>query len=298
MEKVSFGQRLEGLALRALFAVTGLTRRVHASAVGGFIGRHVGPRLSITRRARRHLAEAMPELSRVQQNKIIGEMWDNLGRVALEYPHIARIRVYEPGSPVEITGLEHLDAAVASGKPIILFSGHLANWEIGALAVVQRGLHLLQIYRSANNPAVEAMMVAFRKSIGVEAVPKGARGGRRSATVIKEGGVMGLLVDQKMNDGIPVPFFGRNAWTAPALAKLALRYNAVVIPWRVERLPRSTFRLRVFPAMELPATGDPVDDVRRVMTEVNALLERWIRDTPGQWFWLHRRWPAEQESGR
>ncbi len=293
METVSPGQRLEGLALRVLFVLMRLIPRVVASALGGFIGRNLGPRLSITRRARRHLAQAMPELSAVRQDQIIGEMWDNLGRVALEYPHIARIRVYESGSPVEITGLEHLDAAMASGKPVILFSGHLANWEIGALAVVQRGLHLLQIYRAANNPAVEAMMVAFRKSIGVEAVPKGAKGGRRSATVIKAGGVMGLLVDQKMNDGIPVPFFGRDAWTAPALAKLALRYDAVVIPWRVERLPRSTFRLKVFPVMDLAPTNDSASDVRRVMTDVNALLEAWIRDTPGQWFWLHRRWPDD-----
>lgn len=286
-------QRLEGFGVRVLFALIGLIPRRLASAIGGLIGRSIGPRLGITRRARRHLAQAMPELSAAEQDRVLRDMWDNLGRVAFEYPHIARIRVYEPGSPVEITGVEHLDAAVAASKPVILFSGHLANWEIGALAVVQRGLHLLQIYRAANNPVVEAMMVDFRKSIGVEAVPKGAKGGRRSATVIKAGGVMGMLVDQKMNDGIPVPFFGRDAWTAPALAKLALRYDAVVIPWRVERLPHSTFRLRVYPAMELPQTGDSVVDVRTAMTQVNALLEGWIRETPGQWFWLHRRWPND-----
>ena len=293
MERVPLSQRLEGLGVRALFALVGLIPRVVASAIGGAIGRSIGPRLAITRRARRHLARAIPELSAAQQDQVLRDMWDNLGRVAFEYPHIARIRVYEAGSPVEIIGAEHLDAAVAKGKPVILFSGHLANWEIGALAVVQRGLHLLQIYRAANNPVVEAMMVDFRKSIGVEAVPKGAKGGRRSATVVKAGGVMGMLVDQKMNDGIPVPFFGRDAWTAPALAKLALRYDAVVIPWRVERLPRSTFRLRVYPAMDLAQTGDAASDIVGAMIQVNARLESWIRDTPGQWFWLHRRWPND-----
>lgn len=293
MENLPLSQRLEGIGARALFALVGLLPRALASAVGGRIARSIGPRLAITRRARRHLARAMPELSLDQQDRVLGDMWDNLGRVAFEYPHIARIRVYGPASPVEIIGVEHLDTAVAQGKPVILFSGHLANWEIGALAVVQRGLHLLQIYRAANNPVVEAMMVDFRKSIGVEAVPKGAKGGRRSATVIKSGGVMGLLVDQKMNDGIPVPFFGRDAWTAPALAKLALRYDAVVIPWRVERLPSSTFRLRVLPPLELADTGDGAVDVKRAMTQVNAVLEDWIRETPGQWFWLHRRWPND-----
>lgn len=291
MEQVRLSQRLEGLGMRALFLLVGLMPRAWASALGGFIGRTIGPRLGITRRARRHLGLAMPALSAAEQDRVLRDMWDNLGRVVFEFPHVPKIRVYAPGSPVEITGSEHLDAAVASGKPVILFSGHLANWEIGALAVVQRGIPLLQIYRAANNPVVEAMMVDFRRSIGVEAVPKGPRGGRRSAIVIKDGGVMGLLVDQKMNDGIPVPFFGRDAWTAPALAKLALRYDATVIPWRIERLPGSTFRLRICPPLDLAPTGDANQDVRAVMTQVNTVLEGWIRETPGQWFWLHRRWP-------
>jgi len=100
-----------------------------------------------------------------------------------------------------------------------------------------------------------------------------------------------MMVDQKMNDGIPVPFFGRDVMTAPALAELALRYDCPVVPARVERLKGAYFRLLIYPPLELVKTGDRQADVAANMAQVNAILEQWIRDTPEQWLWLHNRWP-------
>jgi KDO2-lipid IV(A) lauroyltransferase len=100
-----------------------------------------------------------------------------------------------------------------------------------------------------------------------------------------------MLVDQKMNDGIAVPFFGRDAMTAPAIAELALRYDCTVLPARVERLPGAKFHVTVFPPHPLPTSGDKAADVLALMTTINATLEGWIRERPGHWFWLHRRWP-------
>jgi Kdo2-lipid IVA lauroyltransferase/acyltransferase len=100
-----------------------------------------------------------------------------------------------------------------------------------------------------------------------------------------------MLADQKLNDGIPVPFFGRPAMTTSALASLALRFDCDVLPARVERLRGAHFRLTVFPALPLPRSGKPQADVAALMGQVNAILESWIRDRPGEWFWVHRRWP-------
>ena len=100
-----------------------------------------------------------------------------------------------------------------------------------------------------------------------------------------------MLVDQKMNDGIAVPFFGRAAMTAPALAQLGLRYRCPVVPVRLERLAGCRFRVTIHPPLSFPDTGDQAADVRTTMTAVNALLEGWIRAGPEQWLWLHRRWP-------
>jgi KDO2-lipid IV(A) lauroyltransferase len=100
-----------------------------------------------------------------------------------------------------------------------------------------------------------------------------------------------VLVDQKMNDGIPVPFFGRPAMTAPAVAQLALRFDCAIIPARVERLKGARFRLTAFPPIEIAKTGNRQADTLAIMTRINAVVEGWIRERPDLWFWLHRRWP-------
>jgi KDO2-lipid IV(A) lauroyltransferase len=217
-------------------------------------------------------------------------MWDNLGRVAAEYPHLRSIRVFEPDGRVETRGFENVDRARAAGRRMIFFSGHLANWEIAALAAGQYGIDIAQIYRAANNPRVDRLVARLRGEIG-ELIPKGRVGSRRAVAALRRGGHLSMLVDQKLNDGIAVPFFGRAAMTAPALALLALHYDCDVLPARVERLGGARFRLTIHPPLPLVKSGDHHADVLALMVTVNATLEGWIRERPEQWFWLHRRWP-------
>jgi KDO2-lipid IV(A) lauroyltransferase len=217
-------------------------------------------------------------------------MWDNLGRVAAEYPHLRKIKVFADDGRVETRGLEHLDRALAAGRRVILFSGHLANWEIAALAGGQYGLDIAQIYRAANNPLVDRLVGRLRGDQG-ELIPKGAVASRRAVAALRRGGHLSLLVDQKMNDGIAVPFFGRDAMTAPALALFALHYDCDVLPVRIERTEGAHFRLTVYPKLPIPNSGDRDADVLALMMAVNWTLEAWIRERPEQWFWLHRRWP-------
>ena len=272
------------------FGAFGLLPLDWASAIGGALARTIGPRLGISKRARLNIRRALPELADHEIAKTIAQMWDNLGRVAAEYPHLRQIRVFEPGGRVETHGSEHMDRAVAAGRRMIIFSGHIANWEIGMLAAVQYGAEVAQIYRAANNPLIDRMITRFR-SIGGELIPKGTVAARRAIAVLRRGAHVTMLADQKMNDGIPVPFFGRPAMTASALAALALRFDCDVLPARVERLCGARFRLTVFPPLPLPRSGDHHADVASLMTRVNQTLEGWIRDRPQEWFWVHRRWP-------
>ena len=272
------------------FGAFGLLPLDWASAIGGALARTIGPRLAISKRARLNIRRALPELADHEIAKTIAQMWDNLGRVAAEYPHLRQIRVFEPGGRVETHGFEHMDRAVAAGRRMIIFSGHIANWEIGMLAAVQYGAEVAQIYRAANNPLIDRMITRFR-SIGGELIPKGSVAARRAIAVLRRGAHVTMLADQKLNDGIPVPFFGRPAMTASALAALALRFDCDVLPARVERLGGARFRLTVFPPLPLPRTGDHHADVASLMTRVNQTLEGWIRDRPQEWFWVHRRWP-------
>jgi Kdo2-lipid IVA lauroyltransferase/acyltransferase len=272
------------------FGAFGLLPLDWASAIGGALARAIGPRLGISKRARLNIRRALPELADHEIAKTIAQMWDNLGRVAAEYPHLRQIRVFEPGGRVETHGFEHMDRAVAAGRRMIIFSGHIANWEIGMLAAVQYRVEVAQIYRAANNPLIDRMITRFR-SIGGELIPKGTVAARRAIAVLRRGAHVTMLADQKMNDGIPVPFFGRPAMTASALAALALRFDCDVLPARVERLGGARFRLTVFPPLPLPSSGDHHADVATLMTRVNQTLEGWIRDRPQEWFWVHRRWP-------
>jgi KDO2-lipid IV(A) lauroyltransferase len=272
------------------FGAFGLLPLDWASAIGGALARTIGPRLGISKRARLNIRRALPELADHEIAKTIAQMWDNLGRVAAEYPHLRQIRVFEPGGRVETHGFEHMDRAVAAGRRMIIFSGHIANWEIGMLAAVQYGAEVAQIYRAANNPLIDRMITRFR-GIGGELIPKGTVAARRAIAVLRRGAHLTMLADQKMNDGIPVPFFGRPAMTATAPAALALRFDCDVLPARVERLCGARFRLTVFPPLPLPRSGDHHADVASLMTRVNQTLEGWIRDRPQEWFWVHRRWP-------
>src|SRR6516164_1550991 len=159
-----FAHRLEAWGAALFFAVFGLLPLDWASAFGGALARHIGPFLGISKRARHNLRRAFPEVSESEIARIVAGMWDNLGRVAAEYPHLQRIRVFEPGGRVETRGFEHMDRAVAIGRRMIIFSGHIANWEIGMLAAVQYGISVAQIYRAANNPFVDRMITRRRRA--------------------------------------------------------------------------------------------------------------------------------------
>ena len=285
-----WNHRLEAAIAGFAGWVVGLLPLDWASALGGAMGRWIGPRLGITKRARTNLRDAMPGLSEAEAASIIRGMWDNLGRVAFEYPHLRRIEVFATDGRVETSGLEHLDRALAAKRSVIMFSGHIGNWEIAALAGGQYGIDVAQIYRAANNPLIDRMVARLRGDQG-ELIPKGTVASRRAVAALRRGGHLSLLADQKLNDGIPVPFFGRDAMTAPALALLALRFDCDVLPVRVERLTGARFRLTVHPPLPMPRTGERDADVAALMLAVNRTLEAWIRERPEQWFWLHRRWP-------
>ncbi len=288
--RTPFVHRLQGWGAALSFGAFELLPFDRASALGGALARRIGPSLGISERARRNLRRAFPGLPEIEIERIVAGMWDNLGRVAAEYPHLREIRVFEAGGRVETHGLEHMDRAVAAGRRMIIFSGHIANWEIGLLAAVQYGISVAQIYRAANNPLVDQMITRFRGDAG-ELIPKGTVAARRAIAVLRRGAHLTMLADQKMNDGIAVPFFGRPAMTTSALASLALRFECDVLPARVERLGGARFRLTVFPPLPLPRSGDHHADIAALMSQVNSILEEWVRNRPEQWFWVHRRWP-------
>lgn len=282
-----FGYPIEAVLLHgasALFRSLPLDR---ASALGGWIGRIFGPRLAANRIARRNLTRVFPEKPAAEIEAILTGMWDNLGRTIAEYPHLDRI-----GSErVEFVGGEHADALRDDGKGGIIVGGHLGNWEVQTIAARKRGLEAAVVYRAPNNPYVDDLLVALRGAATDTQIPKGPNGARALLRLLANGGHVGMLIDQKMNDGIPLPFFGRDAMTAPAAAQLSLRFGIPLCVVFTERLDGANFRVTLFPPQACPTSGDRNADSRILMERLNRVLEDWIRERPAQWLWLHRRWP-------
>lgn len=279
--------RLEAALARILLGLMAALPVDAASGLGGGLARLIGPRLGVSRIARRNLTRAFPEKSAAEIETIVAEVWDNLGRVVGEFPHIPFLMQHR----VEVVGVENVHLLRDDGQCGLFIASHFGNWELAGALAAREGLALTVVYRAANNPWIEDIYRRYRANAGAGQIAKGPEGAREILTVLKNGGHLGMLVDQKMNDGIPVPFFGRDAMTAPAVARFALKYRCPVVTFKIERLKGAHFRMTLFPPMALPQTGDTRADTLAIMTALNRQIEDWVRQRPGQWLWLHKRWP-------
>jgi len=259
-----------------------------ASGLGGRLARAVGPCLPAHRVARANLIAAFPEKSEAEIEKILSGMWDNLGRTFFEIPHI--VHMVEQGR-VDIVGLEHVEGLRDDGLPGLFWSAHTGNWELTCVGARVAGMPLHRIYRRANNPHIEGLFRESRDFVEGELLPKGAVGAKRAMVLLKKGGHLAMMLDQKMNDGIAVPFFGRDAMTAPALGAFALRYGCPVVALRAIRTHGAHFRIEFYAPYTVEDTGDRAADERAAMVRVNRTIESWVREHPDQWLWVHRRWP-------
>jgi KDO2-lipid IV(A) lauroyltransferase len=290
--RTTMGGRLLALALGGAIGLIRHFDPVRCSNAGARVARLLGPRLSASSTARGNLALAYPDMTSGERDRVVRGVWDNLGCTVAELPHLAGFRRTASGPGWEVTGEQHL-AALAGGRALF-FSGHLGNWEMVLPIAAALGVDVSGFYRASSNAAVDAAVQRMRGDAltnRMSMFPKGARGARLALAHLGGGGSLGLLVDQKMNDGIAVPFFGHDAMTAPALAQFALRFDAPVLPVHVVRLGPARFRMVCEAPILVVRTGDRAADVLAISLVVNETLERWIREDPAGWLWLHRRWP-------
>ncbi|GAA0531040.1 KDO2-lipid IV(A) lauroyltransferase [Rhizomicrobium palustre] len=270
-----------------LFKILGVDR---ASALGGFIGRHIFTRLPAAKIAYQNLAAAYPEKKPSEIDAIVREHCDNLGRLVAEYAHLGEM-TFGPGGRITIEGTEHAEAAIAAGKGVMFISGHFANWEVMPAAAMYLKYDGALVNRPPNNPYVAAYIARQRGLLGPsEQIAKGAAGTRRIFTLLRKGKSAFLLVDQKTYEGVPAPFFGRDAMTTPAPAALALKLGSALVPVSCERKDGAHFAITIHPAIAAPSSGDEEADILSITKTINAEIERIIRTRPSQWLWIHRRW--------
>ena len=287
---------LWGLEAGVVGAFAGLSRSLspdRASAIGSWMMRMLGPRLDKTRLIRRNLELAFPEKSAPDIEALVRGVWENLGAVLAEYPHLGKICHDEAASRLEI--IRKGDARVfrEDGAPAIFVTAHLANWEIAAGAVVWQGIPLTGIYTPVQNPHIDRMLYRSREALRCGMVTReGAV--RKLVKELRRGVSAGLIVDQRVEGGEPVAFFGRDMQTATTPAQLALRFNAELIPVQVQRREGARFRV-IF--HEPILADDPALDEREKLLQmtrkISELFETWIRERPHEWLCSKRRWQKD-----
>jgi len=283
---------IQTASVLAFYAFVRLMPLDMASAVSSWLLRIIGPQTPLNQRAVANLRLAYPGIYEGQIRAILAGMWDNLGRVCAEYAHLAAMRQTHR---VQVEGGEILDHLRELGGPILFFGAHLANWEAIIEATRQHGLHPCLAYRRFNNPSFERFWRWLQRGSSTEyvAVRAGSGGVRRFMTVLGAGGQALMLADQRMNDGVAIPFFNLPAMTSTALARLSIRFDATLVPMRAERLGGSRFRVTAEAPLEVPRCGEVFSDEKAIMEAVNQHIETWVRARPEQWLWLHRRWPKQ-----
>jgi KDO2-lipid IV(A) lauroyltransferase len=273
-----------------LFRIMGVDA---ASALGGFIGRTVFARTRVTARARENLVRAFPEKSRVEIDAILRAMWDNLGRTVAEYAHLDKFDLYGADPRLEVENAEV--AEKMRGKAVLMLSGHFANWEVMGIAASRFGLDGAIVYRPPNNPYVDRYIARARAKKGYADQISKHHGVRRIFSSLRTGRTILLLADQKTNEGVAAPFFGRDAMTTPAPAMLALRLNVPIVFASNKRLGGARFRVTMHPPLEFTSSGDQDADIIAMTAAINLRMEEMVRADPSQWLWIHRRWPTEKD---
>lgn len=256
-----------------------------SSSLGSFLARRIGPLLKVNKLAINNIKNAMPEKTDKEISNIIDGMWDNLGRTLAEFSHIHALSKEQYNKLTDIHGIDFLQQSLKH-KGGIFFTAHFGNWEIAAKTGYIYNLPLSIVYRKANNPYVDKIIYNARKGYNLTPIAKGASGARQIINTIKKGEMIAMLVDQKQNDGIEVPFFNMPAMTAPAIASLALKFNCPVYPTKITRKKGEKFRVDIYPNINT----DPNISAYDFMVKINNMIEGWIRENPEQWFWVHKRW--------
>lgn len=277
---------LQGLLAMGIYLFFRVFPLPWASLMGEKAGALCGRFLRHAHIVHRNLELVFPEKSAEEREEIARGMWRHLGRLLAEFMHLPDNALY---SRLTLKGMEN----APSHLPALYVSAHFGQWELTYPIAYQHGVPVTLVYRHANNPYINRIINTQRATQSSHMFPKGLRGAVQMLRAIKNGNSLALLVDQKMNEGIEVEFFGRKVMAAPAFAQLALRHDMPIVPVRVVRTKGAHFTGNIYPPLNIAKTGDEAADVKRIVQEIYRLFERWIREHPEQYFWLHRRFDKE-----
>ena len=240
--------------------------------------------------ALKNLNHVYPAKNLKEKKIIIQKMWFHFGRIIGEFPHLHKIKVKNNKS-IKVIGIQNLLNPLKKNKNCIYFSAHIGNWELSSHPLIQNGHKINFVYRAPNNKLIDRILRKLRLDYGVKLIKKGKEGAKECIKSLKNNENLGMLIDQKMNDGIPVNFFNKKAMTATAIAKLALKFQCPIVPafcirergiyFRIEYLKPITYKF-------IKKLGTE----EKILEYLNKIIESWVLSYPEQWIWVHDRWKS------
>lgn len=229
--------------------------------------------------------------------RLARSVYRHLGRTAVEHARLLTSSVTDIRDRIETAGVEHIEWALGQGRGAVLVTGHFGYWELLGATVASLGYPIGVVAKDQHNPAVNRLIIRCRERLGMQIIPM-ASAMRPVLKTLKQNGCVGLLMDQDAGPGGTfVNFFDQPASTYQGPAVFALRTGAPVIPCFIVKNGIERHRVVFETPIESTSTGDEDKDVHRVTQQYTSVLERYIRDYPDHWFWVHRRWktrPPEQ----
>jgi KDO2-lipid IV(A) lauroyltransferase len=291
-------EALEYWALRAMAGAVGVLPRPLARWVGSAAGTLV--RLASSRLRQvglLNLQMAFPEKTEAERRTILRGVYRSLGWQAAEFCKMPRYTAAEASKFIRYDGLEHYLQAQARGRGVLVLTGHLGAWELSSYYHSLMGHPMGMVIRRLDNPRVDAFVNAIRCRHGNRVLHKDdfARG---LLTAMHRGETVGILMDTNMTppQGVFVPYFGVPACTATALARIALKSGAAVVPgFLLWEEAENRYVLRFGNTLPLIQTGDAAQDILANTALFTATIESYVRRYPEQWLWLHRRWKTRPE---
>jgi len=293
-----FREGLEYWALRLMVAVVGALPRSLARAAGAGLG-WLAWRLSsrLRRVGLRNLEIAFPQMPEAERLVILRRLYRTLGWQIAEFCQMRRYTAEQASRFIRYDGLEHYLAARAKGKGVLVLTAHLGAWELSSFYHSLMGYPMSMVIRRLDNARVDAFVNGIRSLHGNSVLHKDdfARGLLKA---MHRGETVGILMDTNMTppQGVFVPFFGVQACTASGLARVAMHSGAAVLPgflaWHADE---KKYVLHFGEELQLVKTGEPEGDIVANTALFTATLERYIRQYPEQWLWVHRRWKTRPE---
>ena len=273
---------LVGLAVGLLYLILKILPLRMAQKLGGFLGGlayYIVP--ARNKIALKNMDVAFPEKTLSEKKQILKGMWRHFGMLFGEVPHSKEVL-----NQAAFGDTSAIKQAYYAGKGGFICSAHFGNWELPVAEQIIEGFHLNPVYRAANNPWLDKLL--FQRREGVK-IPKGTQGARLMIETLQQGKFISILCDQKLREGIEVPFFGKPAMTASGIFNLAIKKGVPVIMVNAVRQPNMRYLLTVWPPIPVPETGSLPEKVYAMTLYMNQMYESWIRTNPEQWLWIHRR---------